>query len=98
MSAAIIYLPEARADVDAAYSSYEQRQTGLGERFLERLRSSLATISGNPEMYAVLRDETRAAPLRRFPYVIYYRIEAGAVVILAVVHGHRDPQVWMRRT
>ncbi|MCI0465106.1 MAG: type II toxin-antitoxin system RelE/ParE family toxin [Gemmataceae bacterium] len=97
MSAAVIYLPEAQADVDAAYTGYEQRQTGLGERFLEQLRRRVGAINDNPEMYAVLRDEVRAAPLRRFPYVVYYRFEAGTVFILAVLNGRRDPQVAMSR-
>jgi plasmid stabilization system protein ParE len=97
MSAPVIYLPEARADVDAAYTAYEQRAAGLGERFLEQLQDRVVGISANPEMYAVLRDEVRAAALRRFPYVVYYRYEAETVFILAVLHGRRDPQAWMRR-
>lgn len=97
MSAAVIYLSEARADVDSAHTSYEQRKAGLGERFLQKLRERVEAISDNPEMYAVLSDEVRAAPLRQFPYVIYYRVDAGTVFIKAVLHGHRDPQVWMSR-
>jgi plasmid stabilization system protein ParE len=35
--------------------------------------------------------------LKRFPYGLYYSIEDGAVVIVAVVHGRRDPAVWQNR-
>jgi plasmid stabilization system protein ParE len=97
MSAPVIYLPEARTDVDGAYAAYERRQPGLGERFLEQLQRRVEGISANPELYAVLQDEIRAAPLRRFPYVVYYRWEAGTVFILAVLHGHQDPHAWMSR-
>jgi plasmid stabilization system protein ParE len=97
MSAPVIYLPEAQTDVDAAYATYEQRRAGLGDRFLDQLRRRVEVISDNSEMYAVLRDEVRAAALRRFPYVVYYRFEAGTVFILAVLHAHRDPQTWMSR-
>ncbi len=93
----VVYLPEARTDVDAAYASYEQRQTGLGERFLEQLRLRVEGIAGNPALYANLRDGVRAGPLRRFPYVVYYQWEAGTVFILAVLHGHRDPKAWQSR-
>src|SRR5438067_1696546 len=97
MNARVIYLPDARTDVDGAYEYYEQRQLGLGERFLEQLQIRVDTISQHPEQYAILRDEVRAAPLRRYPYVVYYRFEAGTVFILAVLHGHRNPQAWMNR-
>jgi plasmid stabilization system protein ParE len=71
---------------------------GLGDRFLEQLRRRIETIADNPELYTILRDGVRAAPLRRFPYVVYYRFEEGTVFVLAVLHGRRDPQVWMSRT
>lgn len=97
MSATIIYLPEAKTDVLIAHSSYEQRQAGLGDRFLAQLDHRLDVISANPELYAVLQDEVRAAPLNKFPYVVYYRIETEANYILAVLHGHQDPRHWMLR-
>jgi plasmid stabilization system protein ParE len=97
MSAPVIYLPEAQTDVDEIYAAYEQRAAGLGERFLEQLQKCTATVSSNPLLYAVLRDNVRAALLRKFPYVVYYRFEAGVVYILAVLRGGRDPQVWMKR-
>jgi plasmid stabilization system protein ParE len=97
MSAPVIYLPEALADIDAAYAAYEQRAAGLGQRFLDQLQSRVDGIAAGPELYAVLRGGVRAAALRRFPYVVYYRFEAGTVFVLAVLHGGRDPREWLRR-
>jgi plasmid stabilization system protein ParE len=97
MNAPVIYLAEAQADIDAAYAAYERQRPGVGSRFLDRLRERVAGISANPHLYAVLRFAVRAARVHRFPYVVYYRFEAGTVYILAVLHGGREPQVWMRR-
>ena len=93
MSATVIYLPDAASDVDTAYEALEKRVVGLGERLLNRLQQRISAISNNPQMYAVVHDGVRAAPVRRFPYVVYYRFEAGVVFILAVIHAGRDPQV-----
>ncbi len=39
-----------------------------------------------------------SAPMvRRFPYVVYYRIQGGRVSILAIQHGARDPSAWQSR-
>jgi plasmid stabilization system protein ParE len=35
--------------------------------------------------------------VRRFPYSIYYLIESGQIVILAVFHARRDPTIWQSR-
>ena len=97
MSAPIIYLPEAQADLGAAYATHEHRAAGLGRRFLNETARQATRISAGPELYAVVSGAVRAAALHRFKYVIYYRFEAGTVFILAVLHGSRDPQEWLRR-
>jgi hypothetical protein len=35
--------------------------------------------------------------LRRFPYAVYFSVQENAVVILAVLHVHRDPAAWQVR-
>jgi plasmid stabilization system protein ParE len=97
MSLPAIYLPEAQDDVDAAYTRYEQRLAGLGDRFLEALRDLVDRIGDNPALYGVLHQDVRAAPMRRFPYVVYYRAEADKVVIIAVQDGRRSAQAWQGR-
>ena len=71
----ILYLLEARNDLDTTFLEYEQRRIGLGDRFLEAVRQRVDAIRTNPALYGEVFDTIRAAPLRRFPYVVYYRIE-----------------------
>jgi toxin ParE1/3/4 len=94
---AVVYLPGARDDIDIAYISYEQRQAGLGDRFVETVRDQVARIQTNPSLYGVVYQDVRAAPMRRFPYVVYYRAEVGRVVIVAVQHGSRNWSNWQSR-
>ena len=89
MSLPVVYRVVAQDDVDAAYNWYEQQRAGLGDRFLDALHQRANSIGANPELYAVLYLDVRAAPLRRFPYVVYYRIETDRVVVIAVRHGRR---------
>lgn len=93
----VVYLPEARDDIDAAYLAYEQQRVGLGDRFVEAVRDQVARIQGNPALYGVVYQDVRAAPIRRFPYVVYYRAEASQMVIIAVQHGSRDWSSWQSR-
>ena len=50
-----------------------------------------------PEMYAAAFRGVRPAKLRRFPYVVYYRVLADRIEVLAVLHGSRDPRIWQGR-
>ncbi len=65
--ATAIYLPEARDDIDAAYTYYETLRVGLGERFLAALARTVGFIEWMPQGYGEVADGIRAAVLRRFP-------------------------------
>jgi toxin ParE1/3/4 len=47
----------------------------------------------NPLAYPERYRENRRAILRRFPYVVWYRMHGDAAVVLACVHGKRDPRL-----
>lgn len=51
----------------------------------------LATVERAPGSYAVAADDIRRAPLRRFPYVVYFVVLARGVSVIAVMHGRRPP-------
>lgn len=92
-----VYLPEARDDIDVAYATYEARLIGLGDRFLNALRRAIEVIENNPQLYGEVAPDIRAAVLRRFPQVVYYREESGQVLVIAVRHGRDDPAIWQGR-
>jgi plasmid stabilization system protein ParE len=97
MSLAIVFRPEARADVLAAYDWYEQQQSGLGSAFIDALSLLLDRIKTMPQMYAVVLCDARRAKLRTFPYLTYYRVHADRIEVIAVLHGSRDPKRWQER-
>ena len=88
---------EAVEEVDAAYAWYEEQRAGLGEEFLGAFLEQLERIQENPEGCAVLYRKIRACPMRRFPYVVYYRLLPDRINVIAVQHGHRNPRAWRRR-
>jgi plasmid stabilization system protein ParE len=39
----------------------------------------------------------RSELVHRFPYAIFYRLQAETVQVIAITHQSRDPDVWKRR-
>lgn len=97
MTPPLLLRKEAAADIVEGYEWYEARRGGLGPEFLSAVRAVLATIEGSPERFPTVRGDIRRAPLRRFPYAIYYVIEAEHTVALACMHFRRDPRRWQYR-
>ncbi|MGD9636361.1 MAG: type II toxin-antitoxin system RelE/ParE family toxin [Pirellulales bacterium] len=97
MTLPVVYRPEAESDVLEARDYYERQRANLGDRFADALDEVVAHVAAQPELFAVVFRTVRRTKLRRFPYVVYYRILTDRVEIIAVLHGHRHPRTWRRR-
>lgn len=97
MSLPVRLLPEAKAEFDAASDWYEQWRAGLGSEFVTQVRQCLSRIAANPRLHATVYKDVRKAVVARFPYVVLYRVEAGEVLVIGVLHTARDPAVWQSR-
>ena len=97
MNLAIGLRAEASRDTEEARDYYDDKQSGLGQTFLKRVDEGLARIKFMPKLYGKTWGEVRATRVRKFPYVIYYRILDDRIEVLAVMHGSRDSSAWQSR-
>jgi plasmid stabilization system protein ParE len=89
--------PEASRDAEEARDYLDTQRAGMGQAFLHRLKQALVRIGAFPEMHAIVWRNVRAARLRQFTWVVYYRVHDDRVEVLAVMHGSRDASAWQAR-
>jgi plasmid stabilization system protein ParE len=91
----IVILDSARDDLADGIAFYERQQPGLGAYFLDSLLSDIDRLQRyagvHPKVFGFHRLLSK-----RFPYAIYYAVEADLVRIRAVLDCRRDP-TWIRR-
>ena len=87
---------EAEQDLANAATWYEEQREGLGHEFLDSVLGMLASIAEAPLMYPNAYRNTRRGVIYRFPFCVYFRVENEAVVV-AVMHGGRNPRRWKDR-
>jgi toxin ParE1/3/4 len=97
MTLAADFRPEAVADVLEARRWYEEQELGLGDAFAASVEEVVNRIKSMPRMYPVAHRDVRRGKLRKFPYLIYYRVHPNKLEVLAVLHGSRDPRLWRER-
>ena len=97
MSLPLFLRPEAEADLRAARDWYDQQRTGLGDRLVEAADELFDRIQAMPESYAVRLGQVRRGRLRRFPYLVYYRVLTDRIEVIGVLHASRNPQTWQDR-
>jgi toxin ParE1/3/4 len=97
MTYSLVLQRAAQREFDEAADWYDRQRTGLGVEFIEEVNRVLDQLRAGPERYPVVHEDIREGPVDRFPYVVYYRIEPGRVVVVAVIHTSRDPAAWQGR-
>jgi toxin ParE1/3/4 len=87
----------ALAEYIAAGQYYNRKVPGLGDAFADEVEAGLRQICATPEVWRIVDGDVRRLLIARFPYGIYYTVEATQIVIWAVKHLRRDPDYWQER-
>jgi hypothetical protein len=93
----IVSHPEADEEMEVAALRYEERESGLGDDFLDEFQSTLRRIVADPERWRKVRGNNRKLNFDRFPYAIVYQVKVDAHYIIAVMPLHRRPLYWLHR-
>ena len=93
----LVFHPFVEADVEVSAAWYVREQPGLGERFLIEVRRRFDALPTDACLYAVRFADIRRVNLPVFKHGIFYFITNEAVVVLAVLHGHRDSAAELQR-
>lgn len=97
MTALVSFRRAAQAELIEATEWYEARQSKLGVEFIDEIDRCVALAAEHPLLFGIAHNDIRRVVVNRFPYSIYYRPEAGRIVVLAVFHASRDPSIWHQR-
>ncbi len=89
--------PDAFTEYEEAAQYYAGCQEGLEFRFIAAVEHAVQQIIEDPKRWTIFEDDIRLCLTRVFPYAILYTIEKDYVLIIAVMHCHREPGYWHHR-
>ena len=87
---------EAERDLFEAFTWYEEKRQGLGHDFLLHIHASFRFLERTPLIFSEYYKGVRCHLIKRFPYKIFYCVEAQKVIILGAIYGGRDP-AWIKK-
>ncbi|MCB1076933.1 MAG: type II toxin-antitoxin system RelE/ParE family toxin, partial [Verrucomicrobiae bacterium] len=88
----IEYQPALAAELEEIRDYYNERSAGLGAAFVNEFERHALAIAARPERWMIVEKDIRRALMKRFPYVIYFRVvDAKSVRITVVKHEKRHP-------
>ncbi|MCH9826906.1 MAG: type II toxin-antitoxin system RelE/ParE family toxin [Gammaproteobacteria bacterium] len=98
MTLAVRFYRAAREEFTEAAVRYEAQRPDLGVQFIAEIERCLEVAASKPQICAPVYKSVRRIVARRFPYIVYFRLEADCIIVLSVFHGNRDPVQWRKRT
>jgi len=69
----------------------------LGARFVSAVQSAVDQVIASPKAWRVMEGDVHRYLTRVFPYAVLYTIEDDHVLVIAVMHCHREPGYWHHR-
>jgi plasmid stabilization system protein ParE len=87
-------LDGAKEDLRSGWLFYERHAPGLVDRFLEAIAANVRLLPGCAGIHLQV-DGFHRMLIRRFPFALYYLVEATTIDIYAILDLRRDPS-WIR--
>jgi toxin ParE1/3/4 len=88
---------EAHKEEEKAFEWYRERSLEAAEAFVQAIEQARFAIQESPESWAEYFHGTRRYLLKRFPYVVVYRVSTDRIDVVAIAHGRRKTACWAGR-
>ena len=89
-----IFSSRVQKEIAKSWEWYEERQPGLGNRFVKEVLAKIKLIELHPERYPARHKSYKESPIAVFPFLIIYRLNARKKIIriVSVFHTSLNPK------
>lgn len=88
---------QAEVDFDKSYEFYFEDSPKVADTFFKQINLSFENIKQNPNSFPIAYKDARKYIVKKFPFVIYFRIADDIIQIIAIFHTSRNPEIWNER-
>ena len=92
-----VFHPDAERELNEAIEWYESREPGLGLDFATQVHAAIQRALAFPLAWQDMGSDIRRTLVHRFPYGVLYVADNNQLLIIAVMHLHRQPDYWRDR-
>ncbi|MAS93353.1 MAG: plasmid stabilization protein [Verrucomicrobiales bacterium] len=86
------YHPAVADELEEIRDYYEDKSVGLGKAFVDEFERQLMNIAAMPSRWMIVQGDVRRSLMKRFPYVILFRVIDDEIIRVTVVkHEKRHP-------
>ena len=84
---------EVKSHIIQGYLWYEEKSTGLGSEFVQKIESTLEYLKHNPLLFQIKTDNRfREVVIQTFPYVLVYELIDKEIIVYALFPTKSNPK------
>ncbi|WP_373693807.1 MULTISPECIES: type II toxin-antitoxin system RelE/ParE family toxin [Aequorivita] len=87
----ILIEEDAKFDIAEAYDWYSKISLKICASFLTEIKKTIAYLSKNPFLFQFVYKDFRQVPVKKFPFVILYKIDSENVKIFRIFPTNMNP-------
>jgi len=91
------FLQVAETEFSDAIKFYNTEREDLGFEFVYEIKQAINRIVQFPDAWQKLSKRTRRCRTNKFPYGVIYRSNDNFILIVAIMHLHKEPSSWKNR-
>lgn len=93
----VIIRAEAKRDLREAKSWYQNISPELKRDFVRKIDNAITLAKERPLAFPVVHRTFRRVLVHRFPYALFYHVGEDRIIVVAVLHQARDPELLEQR-
>jgi plasmid stabilization system protein ParE len=97
MTRRVIIRPEAKRDLRTATAWYRDISRDLSKDFVIRVDEAIRLAQERPLAFQFVHRTFRRILVHRFPCALFYHVDEARIVVVALLHQARDPEVLQSR-
>jgi addiction module RelE/StbE family toxin len=88
---------DAEKDFDKSYEYYTSESEHIAEAFYNIVNKGFEKIGQNPMANPKVYKDIRKYLVKKFPFIIYYQVKELIIMVVAIFHTSRNPEIWQKR-
>lgn len=88
----LAYFPEVSRDLVRAYRYYQAFSPQVGQRFEAAYNRAEQEVEDGLVTHKLVFDHYHRVILKRYPYILYYRLEGTKAVIVGLLYARLNPR------
>lgn len=91
---------DAEDDFNKSYEYYHYHEDNpkVADALYISINHCFEIIKQNPNTFPIAYKNVRKYVIKKFPFVVYYRIVDEVIQVIAIFHTSRNPETWNERT